>query len=43
MDYLATLCIQQLFDGAGFTALMKIAEPRYVLSLSAQYFKTVIT
>lgn len=28
-------------DGAGFTALMKIAEPRYVLP-SAQYFKTVL-
>jgi hypothetical protein len=27
-------------DGAGFTDLMKIAEPRYVLP-SAQYFKTV--
>ena len=27
-------------DGAGFTDLMRIAEPRYVLP-SAQYFKTV--
>ena len=27
-------------DGAGFTDLMKIAEPRYVLP-SSQYFKTV--